>query len=260
MSSSKRYPNDSAHIQRPSSVHGIGESTRIYALPATVETIFERGLKFAFICALHLGLLGTLATTGLRPQFTVDLSNLDVRIIEDKPPPKQEPVKPKPLPAVPRPVMTRPAPPAPAPAVMTAAAETPPTSASFAVPLQPAESMKSAAPLAALTSAPAPAPALAPAPAPVSAARFDADYLHNPAPEYPAVSRRRGDQGRVLLRVLVSTHGTANAVQVQSSSTYPRLDEVAMETVRQWRFVPAKRGAELVEDWVLVPIVFRLDS
>ena len=51
-------------------------------------------------------------------------------------------------------------------------------------------------------------------PAPVSAARFDADYLHNPAPAYPAMSRRNGEEGRVQLSVRVSAQGRAEQVDV----------------------------------------------
>ena len=89
---------------------------------------------------------------------------------------------------------------------------------------------------------------------------FNADYLDNPAPPYPAISRRQGEQGRVLLRVLVNIGGTADEVQVRTSSGFPRLDEAAQNTVRRWRFVSAKRGAEPVAAWVLIPISFRLEG
>jgi protein TonB len=77
---------------------------------------------------------------------------------------------------------------------------------------------------------------------------------------YPSVSRRQGEQGRVLLRVLVNTSGSADEVQVRTSSGFPRLDDAARETVRRWRFVSAKRGTEPVAAWVLIPISFRLEG
>lgn len=89
---------------------------------------------------------------------------------------------------------------------------------------------------------------------------FNADYLDNPAPIYPGSSRRQGEQGRVMLRVLVNVAGAADEVQVRTSSGFPRLDESARDTVRRWRFVPAKRGAEPVAAWVLIPISFRLEG
>ena len=99
-----------------------------------------------------------------------------------------------------------------------------------------------------------------PAPVAVTAVRFDADYLHNPKPVYPALSRRMGEEGRVLLRVLVSPQGAPMEIILKQSSGFPRLDTAANEAVAKWRFVPAKRGDEAVEAWVIVPISFSLQS
>ena len=89
---------------------------------------------------------------------------------------------------------------------------------------------------------------------------FDADYLLNPTPAYPNASRRLGEEGRVILRVLVSSAGAADDVQIRTSSGHARLDESARETVRRWKFVPARRGDEKLPAWVLIPISFRLES
>ena len=99
-----------------------------------------------------------------------------------------------------------------------------------------------------------------PAPTTFSPARFDAGYLHNPRPNYPAVSRRLGEEGKVLLRVLVSPDGRAAAVNLEKSSNFERLDEAARQAVAQWRFVPAKRGDEAVEATIIIPLVFRLED
>ncbi len=99
-----------------------------------------------------------------------------------------------------------------------------------------------------------------PEPAPVTQPIFNADYLDNPAPAYPATSRRMGEQGRVILRVLVNVRGTADEVQVRTSSGFARLDDAARDTVHRWKFVSAKRGAEPVAAWVLIPISFRLEG
>jgi protein TonB len=88
--------------------------------------------------------------------------------------------------------------------------------------------------------------------------RFAADYLNNPAPRYPALSRRLGEKGRVLLRVLVNAEGHPEGIQVNRSSGFSRLDSAAREAVAQWRFVPAKVGDRSVPAWVIVPIVFTL--
>lgn len=89
---------------------------------------------------------------------------------------------------------------------------------------------------------------------------FVADYLANPAPAYPSLSRELREQGRVMLRILVSSEGRAEEVLLHHSSGFERLDEAALKAVRAWRFVPARRGSESVPAWVIVPIEFSLRS
>lgn len=103
----------------------------------------------------------------------------------------------------------------------------------------------------------APAPSAVPV---ITEARFDAAYLNNPAPVYPAMSRRKHEQGKVLLHVRVSAQGTAERVEIQTGSGHVRLDSAALEAVKRWRFVPARRGDRAVAASVIVPIVFRLDA
>ena len=88
--------------------------------------------------------------------------------------------------------------------------------------------------------------------------RFDADYLNNPKPGYPMMSKRLGEEGQVLLRVLVSSQGSAEQVQLVRSSGFSRLDEAAAEAVARWRFVPAKVGSVATTAWVQVPVSFQL--
>lgn len=89
---------------------------------------------------------------------------------------------------------------------------------------------------------------------------FSAAYLRNPAPRYPVAARRAGEQGTVTLRVLVQRDGQPARVDVEKSSGSAHLDAAALEAVKVWRFVPARQGADAIESWVLVPIVFRLES
>lgn len=135
------------------------------------------------------------------------------------------------------------------------------------------------APVLALPAAPAPAesafvlPAPAPsepAPTPVQKAQlasiavtppaYGASYLRNPAPPYPAVARRNGVQGTVTLRVVVTPEGLPARVELEKSSGSMHLDNAALEAVKAWRFVPARRGSEPVEGIVSFPIVFRLEN
>jgi periplasmic protein TonB len=93
----------------------------------------------------------------------------------------------------------------------------------------------------------------------ISPPNFGAAYLRNPAPAYPPAAKRNNVQGTVTLRVLVTREGLPGRVELEKSSGSSQLDEVALETVKSWRFVPARRGADPVEDTVIVPIVFRLE-
>lgn len=91
-------------------------------------------------------------------------------------------------------------------------------------------------------------------------ARFNAAYLHNPAPVYPLRSRRLGEQGRVLIHVQVTAEGTVHSVTLQKGSGSARLDEAALEAVRKWKFIPAKRGQQSVSASVIVPITFSIEG
>ena len=83
--------------------------------------------------------------------------------------------------------------------------------------------------------------------------------MSNPAPEYPELARENGEEGKVLLHVLVTPEGHAKKVKLHRTSGSDSLDEAAAKAVRRWRFVPAKLGDQAVEAWVFVPIVFKLD-
>lgn len=109
-------------------------------------------------------------------------------------------------------------------------------------------------------SAPAPSPAAPPAKPALTPPTFNASYLRNPAPRYPTVARRNGEQGTVTLRVLVTRDGAPARVTVEQTSGSRHLDAAALDAVKTWRFMPARQGAEPVEAWVLVPIVFRLED
>ncbi|MCL1633548.1 energy transducer TonB [Luteimonas sp. SX5] len=79
-------------------------------------------------------------------------------------------------------------------------------------------------------------------------------------PDYPRDAQRRGQSGRVLLRVDVAADGSvANVDFVQRSGT-PELDRAAMNAVRKWRFNPARRDGKAVASSVNVPIDFVLPA
>lgn len=95
---------------------------------------------------------------------------------------------------------------------------------------------------------------------PYSEASFNANYGSNPKPKYPDIARRRNWQGKVLLRVRVTADGLSETVSVHRSSGYDALDESAVAAVKNWRFIPAKRGNTAVASSVIVPIIFTLNN
>ncbi|RLB39870.1 MAG: hypothetical protein DRH12_10910 [Deltaproteobacteria bacterium] len=83
-------------------------------------------------------------------------------------------------------------------------------------------------------------------------------YLKNPPPPYPAIARRRGYQGTVILEVLVSKDGAVKDLRVFKSSGHKELDKTAMRAVKKWIFEPGKKGSTPIDMWVKVPIRFVL--
>ena len=83
-------------------------------------------------------------------------------------------------------------------------------------------------------------------------------YRKNPPPRYPRMARRRGCEGTVLIKVLVTREGKVKEAKVGQSSGYGVLDRSALNAVKGWLFVPGMKGDQAVEMWVTVPIRFAL--
>ena len=85
-------------------------------------------------------------------------------------------------------------------------------------------------------------------------------YLDPPAPEYPRLSKRNGESGRVMVRVYIDIAGLPHNVQVSSSSGHPRLDDAATVAVQRARFKPYTENGQAVAGWTIVPINFELEK
>ena len=85
-------------------------------------------------------------------------------------------------------------------------------------------------------------------------------YLEPPAPVYPSFSRRAGEAGRVVVRVLIDVQGQPRQLVLQQSSGHARLDDSAVSAVRAARFRPYTEDGVAQAVWVLVPIVFSLEG
>lgn len=87
----------------------------------------------------------------------------------------------------------------------------------------------------------------------------DADYLNNPKPGYPPMSRRLGEQGNVVVHTLIGADGVPQKAEILRSSGFERLDRAALETAMKWRYVPGKRAGVAEAMWFKVPLRFVLD-
>lgn len=222
------------------------------ATPHVFDPPARRGV-LAGVVVVHLGAAWLmLQPMALRPAEPHAPRTLELFVVADTP------ARPLPPAAAARPARRE-------PVVARAPVPDAPTKATLRNDMSPATSPVAASmPEPGPSSAPAPPPpavaAAAPASDVVTSPRFDAAYLANPAPAYPPLARRAGEQGRVLLRVLVTADGLAGQVEVRVGSGSERLDEAARDAVRRWRFIPARRGSDPVAAWVVVPIDFRLDA
>jgi len=171
----------------------------------------------------------------------------------DRPP---EPVPPPPRPqppavvkSVPRPLVT--APPRTTPAVFEA-----PAPVAVAEPL-PLPAPPIAAPPEPVAVAPAPPP---PAPLPKVIPASAVQYLEPISLEYPRVSKRLRETGRVLIRVFIDEAGVAKNVRVERSSGHPRLDEAALAAVQKARFRPYTENGQAVAGTAFIPLDFELEK
>lgn len=164
-------------------------------------------------------------------------------MVQPKPKPKPKP-KPQPKPK-PKP---KPLPPPPAPL--------PPSEKAITAPPPPVQEQAPPPPQAPSTPMADNNDTLG---APVEPPRIDARHRNNPAPAYPSLSRRRGEEGTVVLELLIMPDGSVAEISVKESSGFPRLDQTALKAVKRWRYTPAKRGGKAIEYRYLQPIAFTLN-
>jgi protein TonB len=123
------------------------------------------------------------------------------------------------------------------PQVVTVVAAADPATVAFAVPVQGAVAVAEAR----FASAPPPVAVHAP-PAPPVPTRFDPNATDGgtyPKPDYPSLARRNRYQGTVTLEIFVEASGNVRDVKIRKTSSFPLLDDAAVQVVKQhWRFPP----------------------
>lgn len=198
-------------------------------------------LHIAGFYAIQSGLLSRVVTAAM-PTITT------ISIIAPPAPPKP------PVPSVPKTVeLSAPVPRAVIPPLpLIAVAPSEPT----ITPPQPTRA--EAAPVA--TAAPT-APA-APSPTPPAPATprtvSSVEYIKAPQLVYPNLSRRLGESGTVVLRILINEKGLPEQILIQKSTGYSNLDEAGRQAAQRALFKPMIENGKPVPVYVLVPLTFQL--
>ncbi len=216
------------------------------------------------VLLLHVGGLWALQT-GLLHRVIADLI-VPAEVLIDMSPSDAEPAPPKPQPPLAPPAPPTPAPrtPAPRPAPTQPAQNAPAPLAMPATATEPDNAALSPAPVAGATNTTSTTGSSSSSPPPGAAVganralalelpTSDADYLNNPKPAYPALSKRLGEQGKVVIRTFIGVDGTAQQAQIKQSSGFDRLDQAALATALKWRYAPGKRAGVAEAMWFDVP-------
>lgn len=208
----------------------------------------------------HLALLWAIEQAWLEPAPIIEEAQVilaSVLVVSPTPPALQAKPQPRPksvTPVAPQPRSTPAA--TPIPTASRPAEANPPTT--VVAPVVAAASNAQATPVSPVS----PTASLSvgkPAPASLVLPSSDADYLNNPPPAYPRMSKRMGEQGTVIVRVLIGLQGSAEQAEIRTSSGYDRLDKAALETVQRWRYSPGKRHGTPEAMWFNVPVHFVLE-
>ena len=97
-----------------------------------------------------------------------------------------------------------------------------------------------------------------PPPAPFKAATRDPRFADRFQPDYPVRMLNREIEGNAVIKVLIGTDGRVREAQVVRA-THPDFGEAsARHALKAWRFKPAMRGGEAVEDWQTLTVHFTI--
>ena len=66
-------------------------------------------------------------------------------------------------------------------------------------------------------------------------------------------------EGTVTIRVLIGTDGRVRQAQVLSATELDFARATERQAMKAWRFKPATRGGELVEDWQTLTVRFDIN-
>ena len=196
-----------------------------------------------FVLALHVGALYGLWSYRIIPTPN-EAVTLMVNLISPPPPAQPKPPKPEP----PKPV--KPPPPEPPPPEnLHLASEAP-----VVLPDEPVVYVPPPPPPPEVV-----APPLPPHPV-VLSSELSVVCPERSPPDYPSLSMRMNEQGKVVLRVELGEDGSVANLEIKSSSGFRRLDEAALSTVKTWRCKPAVRNGKAMRAIALQPFNFILEG
>lgn len=130
------------------------------------------------------------------------------------------------------------------------------------------EPVQAAAPVTVIAPGPSPsvvAPPAPPSPAPPSMVQggdLGTQMVAGKPPRYPVDSRRKREQGTVVLAITLAPDGGVESIAVSQSSGFARLDNAARDAVKGWRWKPTIRGGQpvRVRGVVEIPFILRADA
>ncbi|MCE3607166.1 energy transducer TonB [Massilia sp. P8910] len=224
---------------------GMGDPT------AVVAKLRAKFGPFAAVIAIHAVLFYLISSGLLHRMVEVAIPQAVMVTFVAPPPPPPKPA----APAAPKTVsVARLRPPPPVVVPPTAIVQAPvPNTITASPPSAPA-----------VVEAPAAPVAVAAPPAPPSAGpktiTSGVEYIQPPQPVYPTMSKRMGEQGKVVLLILVNEKGMPDQVRVQSSSGSSRLDEAGRQAALRAVFKPHVEDGHAVAVYVIVPLTFQLAS
>ncbi len=212
----------------------------------------QKAVPLTGIVAFH-ALMFALIASGMGHRIVQKALPDTVYVSFVEPPAPSKPAAPAP---VPKNVALVEAPPPitpPVPVINIAAVQntiTTPPPAAVAAPVE-----RPAAPVQVASAPPAP-----PKPSGPRTVTSGVEPISTAQPTYPPLSKRMGEQGKVVLRILVNEKGVPDKVLVESSSGFARLDAAGREAALRYLFKPYLEDGHAVAVFVLLPLSFELNS
>ncbi|MBZ9647052.1 energy transducer TonB [Sphingobium sp. 3R8] len=204
----------------------------------------------AAILVVHALLIGALIQVRNHVQ-RAEIAKLTVVNLSPPPPPPPAAETPPPPPSAPEVVAPPPVVQTPVPPVQAVQTSPEPVPAPRPVPVTVAVP----GPPAPVTAPPAP-------PSMVQGGDLGTQMVAGKPPRYPIDSRRKHEQGTVVLTITLAVDGGVESIAVSQSSGFARLDNAARDAVKGWRWKPTIRGGQpvRVRGVVEIPFILRTDA